>query len=113
MRRAWAVRTGLVVAVLLGIGAGSYEWWHQLPDRVDACGRTYGHTPGAVGGGPFTLAEVRDSRPRLQIVGKYRRYELWGERFPEPRKGRPACGLGIYLRDGDDAFLGYGLLGGP
>jgi hypothetical protein len=113
MQRAWVVRLGLAGAMLLGIGAGSYFWWDQPPRRVEACGRTYGHTSGAVGAGPFSLAEIRVSQPKLQIVGNFRRHEIWGERSPEPRDGRPECGLGIYLRDGEDAYLGYGLVGGP
>lgn len=61
----------------------------------------------------MSLTEIRRSQPTLEVVGKFRRHEIWGERFPEPRDGRPECGLGVYLRDGEDAVLGYGLAGGP
>ena len=95
----------VLLAVLVAGAAGTYWLRHRVPDRVDACGRTFGHHAGAVGAGPFTLREVRIADPEVRRLKELPRgRELWVS---------PACGLGVYVRVSQDAFLGYGLLGGP
>ena len=83
----------------------AYRHW-SVPGRIEACGRTFGHKDGSVGAGPFKLAEIQKveggNLQRIRTLGMGR--EVWA---------RPGCGLGVFLKVGDDRFLGYGLLGGP
>ena len=79
--------------------------YDSVPDRVHACARDYGHQDGAVGVGPYTLAELRrhegnDIAKIKSVDGR----EVWAH---------TPCGLGIFLRVDEDRFLGYGLVGGP
>lgn len=97
----------VVAAIALVAASAATVYWYQgqLPDRVAACGRTYGHTTGSVGAGPFDLANLRQVEPDVARVKELPRgRELWAS---------PRCGLGVFVRVGDDKFLGYGLLGGP
>jgi hypothetical protein len=104
MRRSvlvWVI-AGLTCALLVG----SLAYWYQgrRPDRVEVCWRTFGHTDGSVGAGPFTLREIKAQEPDIRRVRTMARgRELWAS---------PGCGLGVFVRVGEDRFLGYGLLGG-
>jgi hypothetical protein len=93
------------VAALLAVGAVlAYRFW-PVPSRIDACGRAFGHRDGSLGAGPFTFAQVRARDAGLVKIRDLKLgREVWAH---------PGCGLGIYLRTGDNRFLGYGLLGGP
>jgi hypothetical protein len=104
MRRV-RVRWIVVALALTFTAAYTYRYAGRTPERVDACGRTFGHTEGSVGAGPFTLDDVKAHEPQVRLVRELSRgRELWAS---------PGCGLGVFVRVGDDRFLGYGLLGGP
>jgi hypothetical protein len=104
MRRRAIWLGGALAILVVGVGTSLYQ--HQsIPDRVQACGREYGHKDGTAGAGPFTLAELRQ-REGVDLAKRTTagRYEVWAH---------PRCGLGVFLRTDRNRFLGYGLLGGP
>lgn len=111
------VKVGITVAVVLAVlGMVVIPTWSEIafdqlpwqsgPDRIVACDREFGHQDGAIGAGPLTKAYVVERGAHFVSTVKtlQGRREIWAV---------PSCGVGIYLRTGDDSFLGYGLIGGP
>lgn len=117
MKLRWAIAVGILfVVALAGVAIGTKVLhqlpWEAVPDRISVCGRDFARTEGTVGSRTYTLAYVRNDGSRhLGDVATFRgSKEIWGR--PEATDGT-GCGLGVYLRTGEDSFVSYGLLGGP
>ncbi len=128
--RRW--RTALVVVIVLTLllVAGGFLWYRVVyhsfavgsaPPRITYCGRDYqdGGTTltraqiesqqvALPGDPPYQLSSIGDIVP---VLG----WPLWAKLTPQDRRaqlGLP-CTMGIYLQQGPDSYLSYGLLGGP
>jgi hypothetical protein len=93
----------IAAIVLQGPGVTSIHDPARLPDRIRACGRTF------QGPGPIrTLTEIRSDGYDPVLVDT-------GPLAPCPANDCTArgCTTIVHVRVGEDAYVGYTLLGGP
>ena len=117
------VALSLVVAAAGTVGyRHAYGTWWQTPQRIGYCDRTYLGGTATISGAELRDRESATALPgdapyALRVVGKVPPIvgqPLLAVVTPAARRtpGMP-CTMGVYLQNGPDSYLAYGLSGGP
>ncbi|MHB8187946.1 MAG: hypothetical protein ACYDDU_18135 [Dermatophilaceae bacterium] len=124
---------GIVVALIIIVAAvgtlgyrKAYGTWWQTPQRIAYCERTY-----ETGNGPaVSRADIEKRESKTALPGDAPYPVVTVGKVP-PIVGQPLvaavtpeaarhkfdppvpCAMGVYLKTGADAYIHYGILGGP
>ncbi|WP_407343657.1 hypothetical protein [Pengzhenrongella phosphoraccumulans] len=127
MKRRSATAVVALTLVVAAAGTASYRYaygtWWQTPQRISYCDRTYLRGTAVRSGAEIRQIESTttlngDAPYMLEVVGKVP--PVIGQPLlavvpPDAKRANPAlpCSMGIYLKNGPDSYLAYGLSGGP
>jgi hypothetical protein len=118
---AGCILVAIVLTGWIGYSRTVFGIWNPLqqPSRIDYCGRRY--YPGAL---HLTRAEIVATGnglgvfPIEQVAISPAGAPIYAKPLPESVRhqvGNPAlpCNMAVYLKDGTDDYLAYGISGGP
>jgi hypothetical protein len=124
LKRAGLITVALAALIVLGwvsYSRAAFGTWNPIaqPNRIDYCDRRY------FPGWHFTRAQI-DARGNGLGVFAFRQVGMTAGgaaffakpvpdslRRPTPYSGPAPCAMTVYLKDGPDDYVAYGISGGP